>query len=336
MPHLHRFLGFLAMLFFGCGCVPATQNAALHSPPLADADLHVDVHNPDKAYQGTTLLVDNHRENRPRILELDMDGRIAWEYVIPSHLSRYTNPGFDVERLSNGHVLFVLPLHGIYEINRAGDVVWKHLDKNVTHDADRLPNGNTLYVFGGFDGKSDAQVKEVDPQGRMVWSWKAADHFDTPAYRDISDQGWTHTNAVTRCKNGHTLISLRNFNIIAEVDASGALVRAVGQGLFHYQHDPEILPNGHLLVMNHKRPNQALEIDPKTDRVYWESRPFEKEMSPVRDANLLPNGNILITGSTRILELTRENEVVWCLNLDVIFKNRRQAPALGFYKAERY
>jgi len=186
-------------------------------------------------------------------------------------LREYNNPGFDVEGLPNGNVLFVLPLKGVYEINRNGDVVWSYMDSQVTHDADRLPNGNTLVVFGGFDSRNDIQAKEINLKGEIVWSWKAKDHLDTAEYRNVYDQGWTHANAVTRLENGNTLISLRNFNIVVEVEPNGSIVRTIGKGIFHYQHDPEVLPNGNLLVMNHTRPNKAIEIDPKTNKVVWES-----------------------------------------------------------------
>ena len=131
------------------------------------------------------------------------------------------------------------------------------------------------------------------------------------------------------------MISLRNFNIVVEVNPNGSIVRTIGKGIFHYQHDPEVLPNGNLLVMNHTRPHKAIEINPKTNKVVWESINFGKKMAPVRDADRLPNGNILITGTTKLLEFTPNDELVWRLNLDVTFRNRRQAPALGFYKAQR-
>ena len=325
----------LSGLMVIAGCAASGQRATLYPEPVSDPDISVDVYKADKAYAGTTLLADNHREHRPRILELDMHGKILWQYVLPAALRSYTNPGFDVERLSNGHVLFVLPLRGVYEIDRSGTVVWEYRDSKVTHDADRLPNGNTLVAFGGNDGKSDAQVKEVDPEGRVVWTWKARDHFTGPEYEGISDQGWTHTNAVTRLENGHTLISLRNFNLIAEVDRTGSVVRTIGKGILAYQHDPEVQPNGHILVANHKRPHRVIEIDPEANRVVWSSKGFPREMCPVRDADRLPNGNILITAAKNLLELTREGELVWRLNLDVTFQDRRQAPALGFYKAQR-
>jgi len=91
-----------------------------------------------------------------------MNGRIIWEYVLPYNLRKYNNPGFDVELLSHDNILFVLPLKGIYEINRRGDVVWSYLDKQVTHDADRLPNGNVLVT-------GTTKLLEFTPNGELVW-----------------------------------------------------------------------------------------------------------------------------------------------------------------------
>ena len=123
--------------------------------------------------------------------------------------------------------------------------------------------------------------------------------------------------------------------MIAEVASDGSMVRTIGQGIFKEQHDPEVLPNGNLLVMNHRRPHRALEIDPKTNRVVWQSIGFGPEMSPVRDADRLPNGNILITGSTKLLEFSPDGELVWRLILEITFTEQRQAPVQGFYKAQR-
>jgi len=296
----------------------------------------VDVHNPAKAWEGTTILADNHERKEPRIIELDMKGEIVWEYALPDHLKRYTNPGFDVELLPGDTVLFVLPGKGIYEINRKGKVVWSHLDKKVSHDADRLSNGNTLYVFGNEDKISDAQVKEVNPDGKIVWSWYAKDEFNKPPYKDADYQGWTHTNAVTRMGNGNTLISPRNFNCLVEVDPKGKALRIVGEDFLEHQHDPEVLANGNILVANHQKPHEVLEIDARTKAVVWRFAIPKRRLWPVRDADRLPNGNTLITGTTALIEITPDKEIVWRLKLkNVNFRNRKEAPALGFYKAQR-
>lgn len=302
----------------------------------ADSNIYVDIYDPDKACNGTTLLPDHHDPANTRVIEVNMEGEVVWEYVLPRHLRRYTNPGFDAELLPNDNILIVLPRKGLYEISRDGDVVWSHWDEKITHDADRLPNGNTIYVFGGADQIDDAQVKEINPEGEVVWIWYAKDHFYTSGYKDIYNDGWTHTNAVTRLENGNTLISPRNFNCLVEVDAQGEVVDIIGEDYLVKQHDPEVLSNGNILVANHGHPQEAMEIDAKTGEVIWRFVMPRRKTWPIRDADRLPNGNTLITGSIAIVEVTPEEEVVWRLRLEsAIISSPRDAPAKGFYKAQR-
>lgn len=292
-------------------------------------DLAVDVYQPDNVWAGTTLLPLNHDSQRPRIVEVNMLGEVVWEYVVPQR-------GFiEEELLANNNILYTVG-HGtgLYEIDRSGKVVWSYLTNKVDHDADRLPNGNTIFVFGFADQKSDAQVTEVDSKGQIVWAWYAKDHFDRPPYDSIYDDGWTHINAVSRLPNGNTLISPRNFNLLVEVDPKGTVVRTYGEGVFERMHDPEVLPNGNILMANHGKPHRAIEFDPKTDKISWQSAGFEPEARPVRDANRLPNGNTLITGSTEIVEVTPESEIVWRLILQGVSFRPEQRPN-GFYKADR-
>jgi outer membrane protein assembly factor BamB len=277
-------------------------------------------------------LIDNHDLSSPRIIEVNMLGEVVWQYRVPPELKDYTNPGFDIEPLSDGNVLFVLPRNGVYEIDRTGKTVWKYLDVKVSHDADRLSNGNTLIAYGNMDTMSDAQAKEVNRQGQVVWSWYARDHFNKPPYNSISLEGWTHTNSVTRLPNGNTLISLRNFHLIAEVDSKGSVVRTIGEGMLKHQHDPEMLASGNILMADHAEPQRAIEVESGTNRIVWE---FKVPRQLVRDANRLANGNTLITGSTVIIEATTDGEVVWRLNLKGITMALNEAPGRGFYKAER-
>ena len=181
----------------------------------------------------------------------------------------------------------------------------------------------------------DMQVKEVNPRGELVWSWHAKDSFNRAPYRDISDEGWTHTNAVTRLTNGNTLVSLRNFNFIVEIDPAGKVVRTIGEGLITEQHDPEVQANGNILMMDLALPNAAIEMAPN-GTILWRFPIPDRRTWPARDANRLPNGNTLITAADRILEVTPGKEVVWQLRLaDVVFTDRHSAQTRGFYKAER-
>ena len=287
-----------------------------------DPAIKVTVYNEGKVWPGTTLLNDNHDAEWPRIIEVNMLGEVVWEYVIPRDIwedEPLQSFAKDVELLANGNVLLGLPGRGIFEIDRNGEIVWSHLDEKISHDVDRLPNGNTLYNFGGTDTVDDSQAKEVSPDGEVVWSWHAKDHFDREPYRSKDDGGWTHNNAVERLENGNTLLSPRNFGLLVEVDPSGSVVRTMGKGLLNKAHDPELLPNGNILVANHRKPQAAIEFNPDTGEVVWQFAPTFKGkglfVEPLHDADQLPNGNVLITGYGIIYEVTREGEIVWQLVL---------------------
>jgi hypothetical protein len=307
----------------------------------AQGEIYVDIYDPEKVYAGTTLFTDIGDPQDPRIVEVNMQGEIVWQYDLPESLIAYTQPGFDVELLSTGNILVVQPGYGIYEIDRSGTTVWTHLDPKVSHDADRLPNGNTIYVFGNNDTEDDAQIKEVDSQGNLVWSWYAKNHFYESPYIGISDGGWAHTNAVTRLQNGNTLISLRNFYLTVEVNSQGSVVwsydwTTIG-GSDPDPHEPEMLANNNLLVcLQNTTPYELVQIDRTSGSSVWTYA--RSGLRTCRDGDRLPNGNTLIVGvlentqDSVIFEITQDGEIVWQLKLF----NRPASQTPGyFYKAQR-
>ena len=349
--------------------VPTTASTALsHSTSIPtptlqpmvrgqkDSAIKVTVYNAEKVWPGTTLLSDHHDVDNPRIIEVNMLGEVTWQYDLAEDCKQYTNPGQDVERLANGNTLLVLPGKGIVEISSDGELVWSHMDEKVSHDADRLVNGNTLYAYGDKDGLEDAQAKEVTPDGELVWEWYAKDYFNKEPYLKISRNGWTHTNAVERLENGNTLVSPRNFDLLVEVDSEGSLLRTIGDGILVDAHDPEFLSTGNILVSNQVKPHEALEFDPDTNEIVWRFVPpypqiaksfsvnladAKPVMLPIRDVDSLPNGNVLITGYSFIIEVTREREIVWQLqytDMESVVEGRlgiNKGPSYGFYKAQR-
>ena len=96
-----------------------------------------------------------------------------------------------------------------------------------------------------------------------------------------------------------------------------------------------MLANGNILLANHDRPHRIIEFDPVTGKVVWQTTGFEQSAVPVRDANRLPNGNTLITCSTKIIEVTAEGKTVWQMSLKGITFSGMESAGLGFYKAER-
>ena len=162
MTRCHASLCFLAIL--------------LLAPLKAlSGDYAIDIHHKGETFRGTTLFAETINPQRPKIVEVDMDGRVVWEYVIPKEIVRGGKPGqaLDVEWIpSTDTILFVMPFKGIYEVDRNKKIVWRHLTEKVSHDADRLPSGNTLYTFA-WEGESDPQVTEITPDGTIVWQWAA-------------------------------------------------------------------------------------------------------------------------------------------------------------------
>jgi len=326
---------------FSCG----TSDSSSEEEIIIPGEYYIDIYSPSEAYPGTTLFTDSHDEENLKIVEVDMNGEIVWEYTVPQNIIRNPTVGFEAELISNGNILFVLSNSGIYEINRDGDIVWSHLDTNVSHDADRLQNGNTLYVFGNYDLKSDSQVKEITTDGNIVWEWKAVDYLNVPPYDTLSRQGWTHTNSVTRLSNGNTIISPRNFNITIEVNPQGNIIWQqdwidlydTGYIDGSDPHDPEIQTNNHLVVcLQWESPYQVVEIDRATNQPVWEYH--RDNLRTPRDSDRLPNGNTLIVGVMEdthdavIFEVNQRKEIVWQLKI-------KDTPVVNspgwFFKAQR-
>lgn len=315
------------------------------SDPSPQNGMVVDVLAPDCVFEGTTLFGWNADPSDPMIREVDMRGGIVWEIavrdVLPSSLLvRESGNGslrdkaisiMDVAALPNGNVLFNVRHVGGFEVTRSGRLVWQHLDEEMSHDLDRLGNGNTLYARA-WVGRGEDHVREVTPGGLVVWSWNGLADYDRPPFRDVEIEGWMHVNAVTRTAAGRTFISIRNFDRTAEVHADGRLIsetvycgklsrtRAAGTDKAAAMsicrpHDPEILDDDMILVPLPPQNRMMIQsVGAKKARAVF-TRARSEGYWHVRDANRLPNGNLLLTGYDRIVEMTRTGETVWQLRV---------------------
>lgn len=278
----------------------------------AAAEVSVEVLKAERMFPGNTAFIDNS-EASSRIVEIDPQGRTVWEYELPAQVAPRPKFASDLEWLSGvDRFLFTSAPNGVFEVDRQKNNVWSYRTDKISHDADRLPNGNTIFVYGR-DGDDDAQVTEVSPAGEVVWRWHARQHLagdtrhEMPAGRR-EPYSYTHANAVVRLPSGNTLVSLRNFHMLVEVDRSGAVVwKRAGLPRVH---DPAPLPNGNLLVSLLVRPNYhpVREIT-RTGETVWEFS--QSDVLAPTTVMPLPNGNVLIAGQNKIVEVTRDKEVVW-------------------------
>lgn len=135
-------------------------------------------------------------------------------------------------------------------------------------------------------------------------------------------------------RRGQLLLCARELDLVAILDpAARAIVWSWGPGELDRPHHPSVLPNGNLLIFDNgprRGWSRLVELEPATGRLVWQYRgdPPEGFSSPVRgSAQALPNGNVLVTESTRgrVFEVTRGGAVVWTfLNPDFVQQSRRQ------------
>ena len=78
----------------------------------------------------------------------------------------------------------------VIEVDKKGKIVWEIKNVPNVHDADRLPNGNTLLTIRMLN-----EVREIDPSGKTVMTLK---NLSSPSDAD-------------RLPNGNTIIAENGF-----------------------------------------------------------------------------------------------------------------------------
>lgn len=248
------------------------------------------------------------------MIELSPTGETVWEH-------RDTAQHHDYVRLESGNTVYL---------------AWEPIPKDVA-----------AKIKGGHHHEDDPEfmwgdvVREVTPSGDMVREWNSWEHFDFD--EDVicpleSHKEWTHANSLEVLANGDWLISFRLTSTVAIVNPdSGDIVwrwgpnqvaenhdlKKWGSGELSHQHNAHMLENGNILVFDngcHRKRgpsfSRIIEIDKETREFVWTFQAptilaFYSFM--VSGCQRLPNGNTLITegASGRILEVTKDKEVVW-------------------------
>ncbi|HZL89330.1 MAG TPA: arylsulfotransferase family protein [Pirellulaceae bacterium] len=127
------------------------------------------------------------------------------------------------------------------------------------------------------------------------------------------------------CAPGDVMISIRNACWLAILNLKRREIVWVARGVWLWQHDPDPLANGNILLFDNcgKRTaggeSRILEWNPVSGAIEWsfrgtDERKFESLSRGCQQ--LLPNGNVLITESNngRLLEVTRDGQVAWEFN----------------------
>ncbi|MBO33655.1 MAG: aryl sulfotransferase [Rhodospirillaceae bacterium] len=331
-------------------------------------------HDKERATPGFTLFAPIHTETAKII---NMEGGTVQQWDLERggvNLCRLLDNGnLIISELSEDGPIIPAGKGGLLrEYDWDGNIVWEHHDPNQHHDFRRLPNGNTVYIAwnqlddetakkvkGGMPGTEyeygdggifEDVLREVDPDGNIVWEWHTSD-LDMNKYEICPlcrRHEWAHANTCSVLPNGDIMVSYRVLNLLIIVDRQTGKVKwEHHDNDLGHQHDCHMLDNGNVLVFCngfHGGPkffSTILEFDAETRETIWDyqAHPSLSFYSPhISGMQRLSSGNTLICegGKGCLFEVTPEGETVWEFVNDIFGPNPLHGRMNWVFRATRY
>jgi len=291
----------------------------------------------DRAGQVVWELVDAERGYVNDAELLEPDGTLLYgQFAETRMLSLFFEPV--VRFVAADHPLIALP-------DPLFDPVTVTTSQYYHHDIDAHGDDALLSVVftaahdetTGWDVVADGIALYDRETGVDSWFIDLFDYYDVstdacePCLEELTfgtGHDFTHANALWfDHDNSEVYLNIRNLNRIAVFDyPSGDLVREIGDGgvTFSHAHDPQVLPDGSILVFDnglhrpggeeYSRAVQFREGAGGELEILWEYREDPDFYSDVMgDADRLDNGNTLITDATngRLVEVDGDGNKVW-------------------------
>ncbi|WP_163273182.1 arylsulfotransferase family protein [Chelativorans alearense] len=242
--------------------------------------------------------------------------------------------------------------YGVVKLDRNSEAIWFYPGR--AHHQLNVGPGGKIYVLtheivdetlSGYGHLESPRLEDflviLSPDGKELQKIRLASAIAESKYRHLlytmssfSLADPLHANAVDYIdqkaavnfafgKEGQVLLSFRELNAIAVIDPQTEAIVWATQGPWIGQHDPDIQPNGNILLFDN-RANYAgpegisriIEFDPRTMEIVWQYKgtaehPFASDIRG--DQQRLANGNTLITEADggRLVEVTPEGEIAW-------------------------
>lgn len=314
------------------------------------------IHDADAIEPGLTLVSNS---GRTKTVLIQSDGTIAHEWAWDSgqdavvYFSKtwvFPNGDLIANYVLHGELQYG---HGLVKLDRDSKLIW---DAGIRahHDFDITPSGDIVTLTNEVVHEHtgivklpppylDDRVTLVSPNGvpqksiSILGAFKGSDFQNvvvTPAITDPREDGdYLHANTVKYVtpelsavfpflKPGEVFLSLRNASLLVALDLETEKITWALRGPWVFQHDPDLLPNGHILLFDNLGAlgpggrSRVIEFDPTDGRLIWEFKgtPDARFESGTRGSQQrLPGGNTLITEATegRLLEVTPSGKIVW-------------------------
>jgi hypothetical protein len=246
------------------------------------------------------------------LVKLDKDSNPVWKYPGQNHHDLAVAGNGDIYSLASK----TLTLKDIREqypgSHYRGDIV----DDRVvvlTHDGKEL---RTVSLLTAFYRSGYASLLDFTATAGDIFHANSIDIVSQPVADRLS----------TICREGDVMISIRNLNTIAIIDASSGVVKWALSGMWRHQHKANFLDNGNILLFDNQGANsdsffsydrsRVIEFDPYTQKIAWEYTGNEDDVLftyLLGYDQRLPNGNTLITEDEqgRIIEVSPDKSTVW-------------------------
>jgi hypothetical protein len=179
-------------------------------------------------------------------------------------------------------------------IVRGGKVAWSYSDpagKGEISDAVMLKNGNILFAhqFG---------VTEITPEKKVVWN------YEPPAGHEVHTAMPIGNDRVLYIQNGDPAL-LRVVNIVTGATEKEITLKTKQPPSTHAQFRHARLTSQGTLLVAHMDLNKVVEYDSNGNELW--SFPADRPWG----VTPLANGNVLITDSKGVREVTRRGDSVW-------------------------
>jgi len=235
-----------------------------------------------------------------KVLIVSAEGKVEWEYPAPG--------SNDLWVLPNGNLLFNAG-HGVKEVTRKKEVVFRYESRSEIYACQRLPDGNT------FIGECNAgRLLEVDPSGKVA--------KEIRLLPEGKDGGHLYMRNARRLKDGNYLVTHYGENVVREYDPRGKVVLEIAAR--GGPHSAVRLAGGRTLIAcgDLEGGPRVFEAD-GSGKVVWE---IGKDDLPgiglkfMTGLQRLPNGNTVISNwlghgnfgkAPHLIEVTPEKKVMW-------------------------
>lgn len=299
-----------------------------------------------QAFDGLNLYTSGHA---PEAVLMGMDGRVlhrwrcAYERAFPNQPPLPSTPAGRehwrrVRLLPGGDLLAIYEGQGLLRLDRESNIRWA-LPIGAHHDLAVRPDGTIVVLTREVVLRAELNpaepiledfVTEISPQGKVLRKVSILDAFLASNYRPLLRRTGLagdvlHTNTLELLDGRHAarfpafaagnlLLSSPHLDAIAVLDPRQRKIVWAMSGMWHFQHEPNLLPGGDLLLLDNRGArglSRVLQLDPATQQITWSYEGFTTEFNG--SVQRLPNGNTLIVESDggRAFEVTAEKKIVW-------------------------